>query len=175
MKRLLIGLLVLGSLSAFAYDTCGLKGTINERIQDCGYQENEGFLLVSRTAKGIEVHMEIKAELLWSDRLADRKTHYEAQKSCKSSLKEVAGITASWRLPSIEEWRHANVPVIEPRGVRAALPRMVDEGLYKDSEYWTSSIDPTNPYLAKIFGGKYGDEGYSYREYQKWVRCVARL
>ena len=110
---------------------CGLSGSVDERIKDCS-QQRYGFVLVTRTKDGKEVHKEVATGLLWSDRLPSSMSHYNAEKACKATLPEVAGISGvTWRLPSKEEYEQA-----EKNGIRRMEPP------YKNYWYWTSSRRP---------------------------------
>jgi hypothetical protein len=143
---------------------CGLKGSIEKRIQDCS-EQREGFILVTRTQEGKEVHKEVSTGLLWSDRLPLRMNHYSAEKACKADLKEVGGISGvTWRLPSIEEYEEA-----EKNGMRNALPNM-------NHWFWSSSVLSYYSNYAWLFNGSSGSTDYvSYsRNNYGSVRCVAR-
>jgi hypothetical protein len=170
MKELLTGLLTLFSLSAFSLvqnAPCGLGGSIEERIRDCSYQsdsEKEGFVLVTRTKELKEVYKELKTDLLWSDRLPKTMDHFSAEKACNSSLKEVAGINKSWRLPSKEEYEQAEIS-----GIRQALPNM-------NYWVWSSSLRNVIQDSAWLFDGSSGGDYYVNRKYNKGsVRCVASM
>lgn len=147
---------------------CGLKGSVDERIRDCSYQltsETEGFVLVTRSKDFKEVHKERSTGLLWSDRLPNYMDHYNAEKACNSSLKEVAGISAvTWRLPSIDEYKEA-----EKNGIRKALASM-------NYWFWSSSVHYSYFGGAWQFHGGDGKTDYYHRDYYGdiSVRCVAR-
>lgn len=147
---------------------CGLKGSVDERIKDCSYQltsETEGFVLVTRSKDFKEVHKETSTGLLWSDRLPNYMTHYNAEKACNSSLKEVAGVEGvTWRLPSIDEYKEA-----EKNGIRKALPNM-------NYWFWSSSVHRSSSGSAWLFNGDYGYSINYFRNYDSVdsVRCVAR-
>jgi hypothetical protein len=143
---------------------CGLSGSVDERIKDCSVQETSSkgnFVLVSRSKDFKEVHKDTKSGLLWSDRLASKMTHYDAQKACKADLKEVAGVQGSWRLPSIDEYNTA-----ESNGVSSALPNM-------NYWFWSSSVHQSDAKFAWVFGGDDGVvfDGFRYDDVS--VRCVA--
>jgi len=153
---------------------CGLKGSVDERVKDCSYQltsEKEGFVLVTRSKDFKEVHKEVSTGLLWSDRLPNTMTHHNAEKACKATLPEVAGISGvTWRLPSIDEYKEA-----EKNGIRKALPNM-------NHWFWSSSVHRSDSDYAWLFNGSNGYTYYDDRTgyyvfryiYVHSVRCVAR-
>jgi hypothetical protein len=179
----MIGATVLTTVSAIAGGPCGPKGTVDERIKDCGFHEKEGFQLVTRTANGIEVHMDTRTKLLWSDRLEKRMDFNQAKKACQPNIKEVAGIrNVKWRLPSFDDWRNANdYSTIEPAGIRAALPRMFEPSFTEngwrrvDNAFWSSTVSTVNPAQIRTFDGQFGGDGYHTYWGDSWVRCVAQL
>jgi hypothetical protein len=137
---------------------CGLTGSVEERIKDCSAQSdsiNGIFVLVSRAGLN-EVFMDKNTKLIWSDSLAAKMNHPDAEKACRSDLKEMAGISGSWRLPSINEYKTAN-------GIRESLPRM-------DNWFWSSSIDHENVALAYAFSGDTGEEYIFYPNKKKSFR-----
>ena len=146
--------------------TCGLKGSVEERMKDCG-EVKGNFALVSRTKEGYEVYKDLQSGLIWSDRLSNEVNHHGADKICKVSLKETAGITGTtWRLPSIEEYKDADI-----NGIREALPNIW-------SWFWSSSMHRNYSYVATLFNGVNGYTGNVSRnsdsDYVASVRCVAR-
>lgn len=147
---------------------CGLKGSVDERIKDCSYQltsSTEGFVLVTRSEEFKEVHKEIATGLLWSDRLPNKMTHYNAGNACNSSLKEVAGISSlTWRLPSQGEYLQA-----EKNGIKKALPNM-------NHWFWTSLVYGGNSSnVTWLFCGVQHNTNFdTYRDDYESVRCVAR-
>jgi len=144
-------------------DACGLQGSIKERIQDCS-EQREGFVLVTRTKMGNEVHKDIKTGLLWGDRLSSSPMeHYAAEKACKANLDEVAKISeVTWRLPSREECDEAG-----QNGIRKALPNM-------NYHFWSSSVHRFYPDEAWDFSGYYGSSINFPRSNHFSVRCVGR-
>ena len=96
--------------------------------------------------------------------------YYNAEKACKATLPEVAGISGvTWRLPSKKRYEQA-----EKNGIRRALPNM-------DDDFWTSSVITNHPRNAWLFHGHNGYTryagGYTYygnRSDSESVRCVAR-
>ena len=111
--------------------TCGLKGSVDERIKDCSQQlssEKQDFVLVSRTKNFKEVYKELSTGLLWSDRLPRMMTFYNTKLLCNGYQEEMAGIkNVQWRLPTVEEYQ-----VAVENGITASLPNM-------NNWYWTSS------------------------------------
>lgn len=147
---------------------CGLKGSVDERIRDCSLQltsEKDGFVLVTRSKEFKEVHKEIKTGLLWGDRLPSTMNHNDAEKACKTNLKEVANLSGlTWRLPSIEEYEEA-----EKNGIRKALPNM------NYFFFWSSTMDSSYSSLVLLFNGTAGTIGHGiYYSRNYAVRCVAR-
>jgi hypothetical protein len=145
--------------------TCGLKGSVNQRIKNCSSQlnsEKAGFVLVTRSKDFHEVHKEISTGLLWSERLSSYSDHFRALKICRANLKEMAGLKVlDWRLPSIEEFEQA-----EKNGIRRALPNM-------NYLFWSTSKDPEHSDAAKMFNGIWGITGGYYRNKSGSVRCIA--
>lgn len=146
--------------------SCGLDGTIEERLQDCSYQadaEKEGFVLVSRTNKLEEIRKEIATGLLWSEPLPNTVRQYYAGWACRS-LKELSGVTGlKWRLPSIDEYR-----VAEKNGIRKALQKM-------NYWFWSSSVEHPRAAGAWRFNGRNGKTYNGYRGNYFLVRCVADI
>jgi hypothetical protein len=143
-------------------NACGLDGSIEERIEDCSEQK-KGFVLVTRTQEGKEVHKEVSTGLLWSDRLPSRMTHNDAGKACKADLEEVGGISGvTWRLPSDEEYRKA-----EKNGIREALPNM-------NYLFWCSLRRDDFGNHRWVFDGRNGFTEYGNGRFDFSVRCVAR-
>jgi hypothetical protein len=144
-------------------DACGLQGSIEERIEDCSKQR-KGFVLVTRTKKGKEVHKEIKTGLLWGDRLSSTMDRDAAANACKANLEEVAKLNErTWRLPSREEYEEA-----EKNGIMKALPNMKDL-------FWSSSVHRLYSDVGWFFSGTFGPSGFDHFRYDDFsVRCVAR-
>lgn len=98
---------------------CGLEGSIDQRIQDCGLTKGN-FSLVSRNEKGHEIYKDLKTGLLWGDRIPVDFNHYGSSKACSSDIFE-SGLLAEarWRLPTINEFE-----VAASHGMKEVLPRM---------------------------------------------------
>ena len=124
---------------ASANESCGLKGSIEERIKDCGIS-NEGFQLVMRTYysypwdyKFREVYREIDSGLLWDDTLPPigGLNHYNAHLRCQSDPILMDGVQASdWRLPTKDEFQAG-----QASGLRQALPNLVGK-----KGFWTATL-----------------------------------
>jgi hypothetical protein len=147
---------------------CGLKGSVEERIESCSTHYNskkENFVLVARTENFKEVYKELSLKLLWSDRLPNKMNHLLAETACNSSLEEVAGITdVTWELPSIDQYENS----VEG-GIRRVLPDMVHW-------FWSSTRYYREHDMAWLFNGHHGGSEYYHRnligsDYS--VRCVA--
>lgn len=111
---------------------CGYQGSIQQRINDCNYQENASkgnFKLVRRDPSNpnrlLEIYQDSKTGLLWSE-LREFSNFQAARESCAfygSRINE-----SGWRLPTKEEY----VQAFES-GIHKSLSRM-------DEYYWSSSI-----------------------------------
>lgn len=146
------------SLANGPEDSCGLKGTIEARIRNCAgkkYYREDSLILVSLNRElEMDIGKDPKTGLLWSNRLMQEMTHYDAEKACLSNLKETAGIKASWKLPSIEE-------ILDARN-RSLVN--IDNGS------WTRSLHPHNPEQAWVFDSV--SRTFS-RSEKKFVMCIA--
>lgn len=181
MKKIIFALTMLLSVSSFASVNevsqnfnesekfpCGFKGSVEDRIHDCSYQQSSqkgNFVLVARTIKFKEVYMDSKTGLLWGDRLPSEMNHYDAQKACNESLGEVLKIKdLVWRLPTEKDYIQADV-----NGIRASLPNMT-------YAFWASTVSRHDSNLAYEFYGYINTTGirtYNLRTYKAAVRCVA--
>ena len=177
MRKILVGMLTLVSLSSFSSVKdvratgpneklpCGLQGSVDERIKDCSYSEVEGFVLVTRSKDFKEVHMEVSSGLLWSDRLPLRMNQLTAEQICKvAEFKEFGGIEGkTWRLPSIDEYREAM-----KNGSRNVLPNT-------NHWFWSSSVRHLRyDSYAWLFNGFTGSFLSDVVTTHLSVRCVAR-
>lgn len=145
------------SFSAFAdKKPCGLKGTIDERIQDCSMGH---FVLVARINDLNEIYKDTKSGLIWSSQLPSTENHYNLDILCAglSKINE-----KRWRLPTIEEFKAANI-----NGIRSALPNM-------NYHFWSASEYDGNSDLAWLFNGVNGNLDLDYRYNDHSVLCVAR-
>jgi hypothetical protein len=141
--------------------TCGMKGSVEERIQDCN-KKNGLFALVTTTKEGHEVYKDLRSGLLWSERLPLQMSHYDAEKACKSELAELVKLSEfTWKLPSIYEYKEA-----ERNGIRKALTNM-------KYWFWSSSLVGPNHDHAWLLYGRYGNDGIFNRNDNYSVRCVA--
>ena len=92
--------------------------------------------------------------VIWSDRTGSD-TQFNAVYACENLGGE---------LPS-----RANFERGEANGFREVLPNM------KDHWFWSSSVNPSDPYYGNYFSGNYGDIGDTSRNNGKFsVRCVGR-
>jgi len=142
---------------------CGLSGTIEETTKECSEQESSSrgnFTLISRSKHFEEIYKDNKSGFIWSDRIHSRTNHASAVAAC-AGLPKIDN--KSWRLPTIEEFKEADV-----NGIRSALPNMI-------YWFWSSSEDDDNTSRAWLFSGNFGDLGYDYRfSFVGSIRCVAR-
>lgn len=104
--------------SAFA-KTCGLQGSIEERIKDCA--ETKGnFAVVSITEKGLEFYKDTKSGLIWGSRITSDFNHYGSQKACDEEVSGYEVLSSlRWRLPTIREFEQAAF-----NGMKSSLPSM---------------------------------------------------
>ncbi|MGE3609527.1 MAG: hypothetical protein AB7I27_08065 [Bacteriovoracaceae bacterium] len=114
------------SYSIFA-KTCGLTGSIDERIKDCN-QTNGEFSLVTSSESGVEIYKDLKSNLLWGSRIVSDFNHYSSQKACTDLIPEAQVLNSiDWRLPTIEEFKQA-----AEHGMKSSLPQM-------NYWFWSSS------------------------------------
>lgn len=117
MKLLLVFIFLLTS-SVWARP-CGLEGSVDHRIQDCGLTKGN-FGLVSRNEKGNEIYKDLKTGLLWGDRIPVDFNHYGSSKACSAeNFESLVLPEAKWRLPTINEFE-----VAASHNMKNALPRM---------------------------------------------------
>lgn len=151
---------------------CGLTGSVTERIKDCS-QENDAekgaFVLVTRTRQLKTVYLDKVLGILWSNKLPERMSHFDAEKTCRSVLNdELGGITeVLWELPDAYDFTSAYA-----NGMRKA---------FSDTqfEFWTTSKNRTSYSDEKwIVYGDYPTDEYSLRYDEKpgqfHFRCKAR-
>lgn len=162
-------LVLLMSLSSFAADVCGTKGSIEDRIRDCSYTQKEHFILVTRVvrrAQTFEVYKDMRTNLLWSDTLHPNNLNYpNAVNACEFYVSaEMGNITdVNWELPTINMWKEA-----ERSGIKTALPNMKDF-------FWSITEKRGDTVRAYMFNGVYGDISTYGKEYgSAKVRCVAQ-
>jgi hypothetical protein len=161
MKKIILGLALLSSISAFGSQPCGLTGSLDQRIKDCD-QRKEGFVLITRTHDGREVNQEIKSGLLWSGVLGEY--IFEEAKIACMRLKSAADITGrTWRLPTIKEYEAA-----DKSGIRTALPNM--KGWFR-----TASVVRPNNYTVEsyFYNGETGEIAHESFWHFAPVRCIS--
>lgn len=149
---------------------CGLKGSLEERIESCSYQARPigSMYLVTRTTDMKEVWKDFSSNLLWSDRLPSKMGQFMAEKACQEKdMPEMAYLNQyKWRLPTSAEY-------FGPQEFLAyVLPNNVGaDGPYK---FWTSTVKAK---FAMVFNGGSGEMSYEYLGDKKVesVRCVTKL
>jgi hypothetical protein len=167
------GMFLLSS-TIYGATTCGIEGTIEERIYDCELKNpalkgNHSFVMVSKledlNGAEREIYQDSKTGILWSDRLASEFVFSSALKACTSPQNtRTGGITeVTWELPTIEDYKTAEV-----NGMRQALPRMNDV-------FWTSSRWDGFSGGAFFFMGKIGAESYGGLYVPRSIRCIGKL
>lgn len=97
---------------AQASTSCGLKGTIEQRIADCSSRPEavrDDFVLVTRSKEGKEVRKDIATGLVWGPKVIGPILHAKAEKNCLTNgIKELAGVpNLERRLPSLAELKDA--------------------------------------------------------------------
>ncbi len=151
LKNFCILALVLlpGLAGASGKEPCGETGSVAERIKACAQgnpQAHPGFVLVSRAQDGMEVHKDLKTNLLWSDSFPENSvSQSDAKKACKSKIPQVATLTdLKWKLASQDEYETAH-----ENGIVEALPNM-------NNFFWSSKVT--------WLGGLHGWVYYAYQE-----------
>lgn len=169
LRSLLTLSILLATQSLFAKEECGTKGSVEERIQDCSYEQKEFFILVARVKylkQIFRVYKDIRTNLLWSESLYPNQLNYpNAMNACEFYIrKEMANISdVTWKLPSLEMYKEA-----ERSGIKTALPNM-------DGFFWTSTEKRGDTIRAYMFNGVYGDiSTYNKENGSARVRCVAQ-
>lgn len=106
---------------------CGLQGTVEERIKDCG-ETKKNFVLIMRGEKGSEVYKDTKSNLIWGPRIKFDFNQYGSQKACSDEIPDAKMLKdLRWRLPTIKEFEKAGV-----NGFKDSLP---DANFW----FWTST------------------------------------
>lgn len=106
---------------------CGLKGSIDERINECA-KTKDNFVLVTSTEEGREVYKDTKSGLIWSSRINYEMNHFGSQKICPNELPEAKILSeVKWRLPTLREFEQSAI-----HGMKTALPNM-------NHWFWTST------------------------------------
>lgn len=167
-KNLLTIAFLLSSLSTFAAEECGLKGSIEDRIRDCSYTQKEDFMLVTRIKARkhtFEVYKDLRTNLLWSDTNQPTDMNYRnAMNACEYYVHAEMGFIkdVNWELPTINMWKEA-----ERSGIKS-LPNM-------KNFFWSSTEKREDPIRAYMFNGVYGDiSSYHKENGGARVRCVAQ-
>lgn len=146
---------------------CGLSGSIQERIEDCSYQEkqNMGLVLVTRTKDMKEIYKDLVTGLIWSDRLPSKVSYPTAQNVCaRNDRPELGFLNLKWRLPSIDDFENS-----------ADRLTMILPNMYTDGEsywFWTST---NKSKFVKVFYGL-NEVGYEYSSGKNYgsVRCISQ-
>ncbi len=145
---------------------CGLMGTIDQRIEDCSYQQSprDYIVLVTRTLDQKEVYKDLITGLLWGDRLPSRIRLPVASMICSNyAIPELGYIKLDWRLPKIGEWES------QFSRIQAVLPNMYGDGV--DYQFWSSTSFSVYTYIIN------GSDGDISREFSQRktasVRCVS--
>jgi len=158
------------SLVCYATESCGLKGSVQQRIKDCN-ETRGNFVVVAYhpNVSGfgiIDVIKDLDSGLLWSRAHSALYTggfmdHYQAVVGCTNGMGEALGIDAEWRLPSIDEYKEA-----ERNGIRSAIRGF--EGRWWSSDLYNEGV----AWLIKI-GRDSAREFMYYRFYNDVsARCV---
>lgn len=143
---------------------CGLKGTIEERIESCSYIQRSSFglTLVMRKSDLTEVWYDRVSKLLWSDRLPMRMDYKTAKDACPALNAEFEGVDLlNWRLPTGEDYSTNS-------GLIQVLPNM------PGNWYWTST---TKGRFVLIYTGSTGELSYNPFSGSNGgsVRCVSKF
>ncbi len=87
-------------------ETCGITGTLNDRIRNCFFKKDEAvknFTLVSTLDGGLKIHFQESTGLLWTNLFSDWVDYSTAGKMCSRLSPVNTGNTLIWRLPTSEE------------------------------------------------------------------------
>lgn len=101
---------------------CGLEGTVNERIKDCGTLK-EDWSLVVRTRGKLEIWRDNDTGLIWSSQI---RTGAPYPNGCHTDPEAKGWLSGSWYLPSPAQYSKAN-----QNGILSVLPM-------QGNDYWTS-------------------------------------
>lgn len=146
--------------------SCGLKGSIEERIESCSYVEpgKMGMKLVLRTPEKKEVWFDPHQGLLWSDRLSETMNFAFAKSACDVLVPEMGMLDYDWRLPASKEYAVYGEALIN------VLPNL-SRGT-QSFWFWTSTQKGR---MIETYNGEDGKLGfYSQRSFGS-VRCVAKI
>jgi hypothetical protein len=167
-RNLLIVVFLSVSLASYASEECGKKGTIEDRIRDCGHTQVQSFVLVTKLKhlkQTFQVFKDMRTNLLWSESLFPNTLNYpNAVSACEFYIRaEMGNISdVTWELPTLNMWKEANRSGIK------SLPNMKDY-------FWTATEVREDPIRAYMFNGVYGDfSTYSKNNGGARVRCVAQ-
>jgi len=88
-------------------ETCGVEGSVDERIKDCN-QTKTSWALITRVAQEKEVWLDTRTGLIWGFKISET-THYtDADKVCGKYVHGLSNINRlTWRLPSLIEFKDA--------------------------------------------------------------------
>jgi len=87
-------------------ESCGLEGTIEQKIRDCSLVKGN-YILITRTHEHREIFKDNMSGLIWGDRLPFTETHAKAGAAC-DGLPKID--EKSWSLPTKEEFETA-IPI----------------------------------------------------------------
>lgn len=149
--------------------SCGLEGTLNERITSCSYVQAAspwGLILVTRTRDAKEVWLDEANNLLISDRLKVTMDFEAAKLACSKPQPEMGNFAGlNWRLPVVDEYARMSQAYMQ------TLPNM--SGLNGPHWFWTASARGRSVF---IFNGADGTIGSNpFKSSTGSVRCVTSL
>ena len=133
--------------SAWASSSCGLKGSVKERISACDTSVGPGneFQLVTRTLAGDEIYKGRRTGVIWSADLAEEKNFLrdEVQNICARKNAAFGGLNnLKWILPSAQRYIQAL-----KYGIQSSIPGMISR------DFWTSTADSFYVNSRYIFEG----------------------
>lgn len=149
--------------------TCGLSGTLEEKIEACSYVQTQkaNFVLVTRDEKLNEVWLDTTKKILWSDRIPEKMDFERALLACEAYAQELGDLRSyKWRLPTSDEYQFYG------ESLTHFLPNMTR---YSESYwFWTSTIKGRS---VKTYNGLDGAIGWNPFKGSNSgsVRCVAEL
>jgi hypothetical protein len=149
--------------------SCGLSGTLEEKIESCSYVETgkANFVLVKRDERLQEVWLDRMTKKMWSDRIPENMDFERALLACGTFAEELGDLGSyKWRLPTAEEYQYYGESLLY------VLPNMTR---YSESFwFWTSS---TKGRTVKTYNGLDGQIGLNPFKGSNSgsVRCVAEL
>ena len=143
--------------------TCGLMGSIEEKINDCNtvkfaFDGVNSFTLVTSDQAGKEVWKDNQTGIIWFDREVQQMTWQVAANYCASH---------QLKLPSLEDFHIAHKENFED-----VLPNFISRFF---GDYWTESNTSGFPYEKIAFRVPIGvGFVYSLPDSVNFVRCVGR-